>query len=54
MSEEQQRKGRVSVNLEIFDPVKRLYITKTNCSLFRKTRSVLEKSCNTIETAAHW
>ena len=29
MSEEQQKKERVSVNLEIFDQVKRLYTTKT-------------------------
>ena len=44
MSEEQPRKERVSVNLEIFDQVKRLYTTKTNCSLFRKTRSSFLKN----------
>ena len=29
--QEQQRKERISVNLEIFDQVKRLYTTKTTC-----------------------
>ena len=33
MSEEQQRKERLSVNLEIFDEVKRLYTTKTKQEL---------------------
>ena len=44
MSKEQQEKERVSVNLEIFDQVKRLYTTKTNCSLFWKTRSLFLKN----------
>ena len=44
MSEEQQRKETVGVNLEIFDQVKQLYTTKTNCSLFRKTRSLFLKN----------
>ena len=44
MSEGQQRKERVSVNLEIFDQVKRQYTTKTNCSLFPKTRCLFLKN----------
>ena len=44
MSEEQQKKERVSVNLVIFDRVKWLYTTKTHCSLFRKTRYLFLKN----------
>ena len=43
MGKEQQRKERVSVNLEIFDQVKRLYTTKTNCTIYRKIRSLFQK-----------
>ena len=37
MSEEPQRKERVSVNLEIFNQVKRLYTTKTKQELLEIT-----------------
>ena len=37
MNEEQQRKERVSVNLQIFDQVKRLYTTKTKQELLEIT-----------------
>ena len=37
MTEEQQTKERVSVNLEIFDQVKRLYSRKTKQELFEIT-----------------
>ena len=37
MSEEQQRKERVSVNLEIIDQVKQLHTTKTKQELLETT-----------------
>ena len=37
MSKEQQRKERISLNLEIFDQVKRLYTTKTKQELLEIT-----------------
>ena len=37
MSEEQQRKESISVNLEIFDQVKQLYTTKTKQELLKIT-----------------
>ena len=52
MSKEQQEKERVSVNLKIFDQVKRLYTTKTNCSLFWKTRSLFLK--NPVKARFHY
>ena len=42
MSEEQQRKERVNVNLEIFDQVKRLYTTKTKNKLLEITNLKLQ------------
>ena len=45
MSEEQQRKERVSVNLEIIDQVKRLYTTKTKQELLEITNLSLS-ACN--------
>ena len=45
MSEEQQRKQRVNVNLEIFHQVKRLYTTKTKQELLKITNLSLS-ACN--------
>ena len=45
MSEKQQRKERVGVNLEIFDQVKRLYTTKTKQELLEITNLILS-ACN--------
>ena len=45
MSEEQQRKETVSVNLKIFDQVKRLYTTKTKHELLKITNLSLS-ACN--------
>ena len=42
MIEEQQRKERVSINLEIFDQVKRLYATKTKQELLENTNLKLQ------------
>ena len=42
MTEEQQRKEIVSVNLGIFNQVKRLYITKTKQELLEITTSKLQ------------
>ena len=44
MSKEQQRKERVSLNLEIFDQVKRLYTTKTKQELLEITNLSLSAS----------
>ena len=45
MSEEQQRKERVSVNIKIFDQAKRLYSTKTKQELLEITNLSLS-ACN--------
>ena len=45
MNEEQQRKKRVSVNLEIFDQVKRLYTTKTKQELL-EIKNLSLSACN--------
>ena len=45
MSEEQQRKERVSVNIEIFDQVKWLYTTKIKQDLLEITNLSLS-ACN--------
>ena len=45
MSEKQQKNERVSVNLEIFDLVKRLYTTKTKQELLEITNLSLS-ACN--------
>ena len=42
MSEEQQRKERVNVNLEIFDEVQRLYTTKYKQELLKITTERLK------------
>ena len=50
MIEEQQRKERVSVNLEIFDQVKRLYTTKTKQELFEIKNLKLQAERHCIQS----
>ena len=53
MSEEQQRKERVSVNFEIFDQVKRLYNNKNKLLFISKNSLfIFKKPGNTIKTVA--
>ena len=49
MSEERQRKERVSVNLEIFDQVKRLYTTTRVLEITNLSLSALDKLIRKIE-----
>ena len=49
MSEERQRKERVSVNLEIFDQVKRLYTTTRVLEITNLSLSALNKLIRKIE-----